>query len=249
MDPSAYQGMNAVENRHWWFTARRRIIDRLIADMNLPKDARILEAGCGTGGNLALLARHGQLEAFEYDAEARRLASAKKLCPIKPGMLPDGVDAPDASYDLVAMLDVLEHVEADTASLATLGAKLAPGGRLLVTVPAMPFLWSRHDELHHHKRRYTKASLAAALAAGGLSIDRIGYFNSLLFPIAVAQRLAAKVIGREEPLDAVPPRPLNRSLEAVFASERHMVGKIAFPFGLSLFAVTRRTADVERTAA
>lgn len=249
MDPSAYQGMNAVENRHWWFTARRKIIDRLIADMGLRHDARILEAGCGTGGNLALLARHGALEAFEYDAEARRLAALKGVCPINAGMLPDGVDAPDASYDLIAMLDVLEHVDADAASLATLRDKLVPGGRLLVTVPAMPFLWSRHDELHHHKRRYTKASLSAALATAGLSIDRIGYFNSLLFPLAVAQRLAAKATGREEPLDAVPVGPVNSALEAVFASERHMVGKIAFPFGLSLFAVASRSTQQDRAAA
>lgn len=239
MDPSAYQGMNAVENRHWWFTARRMIIDRLIADMRLPRDARILEAGCGTGGNLALLARHGALEAFEYDAEARQLAAAKGVCPIDAGMLPDGVAAPDATYDLVAMLDVLEHVDADTASLATLRNKLAHGGRLLVTVPAMPFLWSRHDELHHHKRRYTKASLSAALAAADLSVDRIGYFNSLLFPLAVAQRLAAKTMGREGPLDAIPAAPLNRALEAIFASERHLLGRLAFPVGLSLFAVAR----------
>lgn len=249
MDPSAYQGMNAVENRHWWFTARRKIIDRLIADMGLPQGARILEAGCGTGGNLALLARHGALEAFEYDAEARRLAALKGVCRINAGMLPDGVDAPDSTFDLVAMLDVLEHVEADVASLARLRTKLAPGGRLLVTVPAMPFLWSRHDELHHHKRRYTKDSLSAAMAAAGLTIDRVGYFNSLLFPLAVAQRLAAKATGREDPLDAVPARPLNSALEAVFASERHLVGKLAFPFGLSLFAVARRGADQGRAAA
>lgn len=241
--------MNAVENRHWWFTARRKIIDRLIADMRLPHDARILEAGCGTGGNLALLARHGAVDAFEYDAEARRLASAKGVCAIEAGVLPDGISAPDASYDLVAMLDVLEHVDADVASLGTLRDKLVPSGRLLVTVPAMPFLWSRHDELHHHKRRYTKASLSAALAAAGLSIERIGYFNSLLFPLAVAQRLAAKATGREEPLDAVPAGPLNRTLQAVFASERHLVGKVNFPFGLSLFAVASRSAQQDRAAA
>lgn len=249
MDPSAYQGMNVVENRHWWFTARRKIIDRLIADMDLPEGARILEAGCGTGGNLALLARHGTLEAFEYDAEARRLASAKGVCPIKEGMLPNRVNASDASFDLVAMLDVLEHVDADTASLVTLRTKLIPGGRLLVTVPAMPFLWSRHDELHHHKRRYTKASLSAALVAAGFAIDRIGYFNSLLFPLAVMQRLVAKATGREEPLDAVPAAPLNRTFEAVFASERHFLGSVAFPVGLSLFAVARRRAAADRAVA
>jgi SAM-dependent methyltransferase len=241
MDRAAYAGMNAIEDRHWWFVARRRIIDTLIRrEVKLPQSARVLEAGCGTGGNLSLLAGHGALDAFEYDADARALASAKNVCTVKPGALPDGVDAAGAPYDLIAILDVLEHIDDDVASLRRLGALLGDDGRILLTVPAMPFLWSSHDELHHHKRRYTRASLQAATKAAGLRVEHIGYFNALLFPLALAQRMLAKLTGSRQPIDALPSPTVNGVLRSIFASERHLVGRVRLPVGLSLFAVIRR---------
>ena len=161
MDRAAYAGMNAIEGRHWWFVARRAIIDTLIRRTIKPRfGARVLEAGCGTGGNLALLSRFGRLSAFEFDAEARGLANAKQICRVVPGALPDGLDAADAPYDLVALMDVLEHIDDDVRSLRALGALLSDDGSILLTVPAVPLLWSHHDVLHHHKRRYSRRSLA-----------------------------------------------------------------------------------------
>lgn len=243
MDRAAYDGMSAIENRHWWFVARRQIIERLISDMSLPADARLLEAGCGTGGNLALLAQHGTLDAFEFDDDARALSAAKGICPVAFGALPDRVDVTGAPYDLIAMLDVLEHIDEDTDSLATLGGLLAPTGRLLLTVPAVPALWSSHDELHHHKRRYTKAGLAGVCRDAGLVVDRIGYFNSLLFPLALAQRVAARLTGSKQPIDTLPAAPVNAALQAVFAAERHVIGRAGFPIGLSVYAVARRAGS------
>ncbi|MBA4747238.1 MAG: class I SAM-dependent methyltransferase [Sphingopyxis sp.] len=239
MDPAAFAGMNAIEDRHWWFVARRAIIDKLITGLALPQDARILEAGCGTGGNLAMLSQHGSLAAFEFDDAARAIAAEKRICPVAAGHLPDAIGTNDDNFDLIAMLDVLEHIDDDVGSLAALGRRLATSGRLLVTVPAIPALWSAHDVLHHHKRRYTKRSLQAAVGAAGLRIDRIGYFNSLLLPIAAAQRLAAKALGWTEPVDAVPAAPVNAALRTVFAAERHIVGRSGFPIGLSLYAIIR----------
>ncbi|MCU0729411.1 MAG: class I SAM-dependent methyltransferase [Sphingopyxis sp.] len=241
MDRAAYAGMNAVENHHWWFVARRQILASLIERTVRPApDARVLEAGCGTGGNLSLLARFGQLEAFEYDAEARALAAEKNVCVIKAGALPDGIDTSGAPYDMVAILDVLEHIDDDVASLASLRAVTRKDGRIVLTVPALPALWSSHDELHHHKRRYTKASLQRALVDAGWDIEQSGYFNSLLFPVALLQRLWAKLRGKAEPVDALPAPALNAALRMVFAAERHLIARLPLPIGLSLFAIARR---------
>lgn len=241
MDRSAYASMSAQEGEHWWFVARRAIIDGLIAaHVPLPPDARILEAGCGTGGNLELLARHGRLDALEYDADARAIAAARGVGAIEAGALPHAIGFGDARYDMIALLDVLEHVEEDRASLAALGARLAEDGRLLVTVPAVPWLWSDHDVLHHHKRRYTQDGLTALARDAGLTVQAAGYFNSLLFPLAVAQRFAHQLLRRTAPLDARPSPMVNAALQRVFAAERHMLGRMQFPIGLSLYAILSR---------
>lgn len=238
MDQAAYAGMNAVEQRHWWFVARRRIIASLIDRFALPpRNAKVLEAGCGTGGNLALLARYGHLEAFEFDDGARDLASAKGIADIGFGALPDRVALPDRSYDLIALLDVLEHIEDDRSSLRRLGDLLRSEGRLILTVPAIPSLWSRHDEIHHHYRRYTLETLRTCIAEAGLKVEKIGYFNSLLFPLAWLQRQAQRVRGHDAPLDDMPGRLLNGALQAVFALERFLLGRVRMPIGLSLYAV------------
>ena len=230
--------MSAQEQDHWWFVARRAIIDNLVrTNIALPADARILEAGCGTGGNLALLAQYGALDAMEYDADARALAAARGLCRVEPGALPDAIGFDDTLYDLIVLLDVLEHVEEDEASLSALGARLTPNGRLLLTVPAAPWLWSEHDVLHHHKRRYTHDGLLKVVAAAGLQVEASGHFNSLLFPLAVAQRFAHQLLRRDTPLDARPSPLVNAALQRIFAAERHLLGRFSLPMGLSLYAV------------
>jgi len=230
--------MSAQEQDHWWFVARRAIIDSLVrTNIALPADARILEAGCGTGGNLALLAQYGALDAIEYDADARALAAARGLCRVEAGALPDAIGFGDTRYDLIALLDVLEHIEEDEASLSALGARLAPNGRLLLTVPAAPWLWSEHDVLHHHKRRYTHDGLLKVVAAAGLQVEASGHFNSLLFPLAVAQRFAHQLLRRDTPLDARPSPLVNAALQRIFAAERHLLGRFSLPMGLSLYAV------------
>lgn len=241
MDRAVYDRMGEAEAEHWWFVGRRAVLDRLIRDRcDLPADARVLEAGCGTGGNLEMLAGFGVLDAFEYDPDAIATANAKGLADVRPGALPDGVDLPDDAYDLIALFDVLEHIEHDTPSLRRLGQALAPTGRMLISVPAMPWLWSHHDELHHHFRRYTRTSLRQTIEQAGLKADQVGYFNTLLFPAAIAQRAVSKLTGSEAPLDAIPAPWLNNTLQAVFRAERHFVGGVPMPFGLSLFAVVRR---------
>ena len=243
MTPEVFRQMAEVQDRHWWFVARRRIIDAIVRSLRLPTDARLLELGCGTGANLAMLARHGQLQAMEYDADARAVASRLGHCPVDAGGLPDHLPYPPDRFDLVCLLDVLEHVADDAASLAAVARLLRPGGRVLLTVPAYAWLWSAHDVSHHHHRRYTRSQLVALAQASGLQVERAGYFNTLLFPLVAGVRLATRLIGRDggEGSDArLPGAPLNALLQAVFALERHVVPRWPLPFGVSAVAVLRR---------
>lgn len=241
MDRTAYSSMSAQEADHWWFVARRTIISTLIdKHVQFGADPEILEAGCGTGGNLAMLSAYGRLDAFEYDADAQALAVARGCGEIGHGALPDDIGFGDKVYDLVALLDVLEHIDDDVGSLAALGERLKPGGSLLLTVPAVPWLWSNHDVLHHHKRRYTRESLENVVAQSGLKNKAAGYFNSLLFPLALAQRVGHQISGSNAPLDARPSMPINAVLRTVFAMERHLLDRIQLPIGLSLYAVITR---------
>jgi SAM-dependent methyltransferase len=242
MERTVYDRMNELESNHWWFVGRRRIIAALIGRF-LPKGgtARILEAGCGSGGNLAMLGSLGTVDAFEFDADARQHAIEKSGLDVRYGALPDDLPFEDRRYDLIGLFDVLEHVEADTASLAALAGRLSDKGVILVTVPAFPFLWSRHDERHHHFRRYTRKTLAEVAAKAGLKVRYSSYFNFFLFPAAVATRALKRLTGSETPDDSMPSGWVNAILTRVFGAERHLAGRLRLPFGLSLAAVLERT--------
>jgi SAM-dependent methyltransferase len=241
MDRAVFDRMNELESQHWWFVARRQVIAALV-DRHLGRrnQAAILEAGCGSGGNLKMLGQFGQVDAFEYDGPAREAAKVKSGLDIRFGALPQEVPFGDRRYDLIGLFDVLEHVEADTASLAALAARLETGGKILVTVPAFPALWSMHDERHHHFRRYTKASLAKVAAEAGLRVSYSSYFNFFLFPLAVVARGIKRLTGSDVPDDTLPKGWVNRSLTKIFAAERHLVGRVRLPIGLSLAAVLEK---------
>lgn len=238
MDRAVYDRMAEIDGEHWWFAARRKIVAALIERQVAPRPgARILEMGCGTGSNLALLQRYGRVDAVEPDDPARALASRRSGIPVKGGLLPDGVDLADGAYDLIVLLDVLEHIPDDLGALKALRPKLATGGRILVTVPAMPWLWSAHDAAHHHQRRYTAKTLTRLFEAAGYRIRHRTYFNTLLFPLVVAARAVGRLTGREGGDDAMPPGPVNRLLETLFGSERYWVARGSLPVGVSLALV------------
>ena len=238
MDRAVFDRMAEIDAEHWWFQARRKIVAALIAKEVRPRTAaRILEVGCGTGSNLKMLQFYGEVDAIEPDAPARELAAARSGLPIKEGLLPDGVQLEDGAYDLIVLLDVLEHIPDDLGTLSALRTKLSPGGQLLVTVPAMPWLWSAHDAAHHHQRRYTSGTLTRVFESAGFRVRYRSHFNTVLFPLVVAARAAGKLLGRETGDDAMPPRPLNSLLKTLFASERHLLTRLRFPFGVSLALV------------
>lgn len=241
MDRVIYDRMAAHDSTHWWYRARRDILaDYIGRYAGLPKDARILEIGCGTGHNLPMLAAFGDVDAIEIDAAARDIASARLGKPVGEAPLPELTGVPERSYDLIAVLDVVEHIEDDVAALAGMARRLKPGGKILVTVPAHQWMWSAHDVVNHHHRRYSKATLAKAIADAGLAHNGLRYFNSLLFPAALAARAVGKLTGKDDSDDSPPAKPLNLAFEKIFALERHLVGRMPLPPGLSLITLLSR---------
>ena len=238
MERVVYQQMAELDERHWWYRARRRIIADLIRREVRPgPNARILELGCGTGHNLAMLAGFGHVDGLELDDEAREMSAKRLGREIMSSPLPELKGVADRHYDLVGAFDVIEHIDDDRAALASIATKLKPGGKFVMTVPAHQWMWTAHDVVNHHKRRYSKRSLRRLIEGSPLKLDRMGYFNSLLFPLAIAERASSKLRGKDSADVKLPPAPLNTLLEKVFEAERYAVGRFPLPPGLSLFAV------------
>lgn len=238
MERAVFDRMAELDGRHWWFVARRRILSELIErEVKLPAGARILEIGCGTGHNFEMLGKYGHIDAIEVDDAARALSSTRLGREVGSSPLPELPGVPDGAYHLIALLDVLEHVEEDRASLASIKRKLAPGGQVLLTVPANQWMWSAHDAAHHHHRRYSRSGLRRVIEDAGLKVETLSYFNSLLFPVAAAARIVGKVRNKSASDDAMPSAPVNALLGRVFGFERHLVGRVPLPAGVSLVAI------------
>ncbi len=245
MEPDTYQLMRQIEDEHWWFVARRKIIGALLDRLNLTAPAEILEVGCGTGGNIALLKRYGAVTCVELDKIAAKMARDRNLAPVLYGKLPDELPEFSRQFDVVTLFDVIEHVKDDGASLQVLSSMLNPGGRIVLTVPAFNFLWSQHDDENHHQRRYRRRDLVGLAHQCGLSLDYISYFNFWLFPPVASMRLIRKVLPYRESWQDMrkPNEVVNRILQSIFSSERHVVGRMSLPFGISLMAVMSVTGN------
>jgi SAM-dependent methyltransferase len=231
-----------VEDRHWWYRGRRTVLEQVIAGLGLPEQARILDAGCGSGRNMVELARHGTVTGVEVSPASARIARERGVGEVLEGSI---LQTPFAagSFDLAVTLDVIEHLQDDVGALLELRRLVAPGGALLVTVPAYQWLWSGHDVVNHHHRRYTRRTLQDAAGLAGWQQVRTTYFNSLLLPVAILLRVLDRVNTKttESSLDLwIPPGPLNSALEQPMRMEALTIahgGRI--PAGLSLLSVFR----------
>jgi SAM-dependent methyltransferase len=243
MDESHYAELRDFEDRHWWFIGRRAIAGKLIDRLPLRRDASILEIGCGSGGNLPMLSHYGTLYAAEHHAASRRIARARGVAvAVADCLLPDNFPF-DGRFDLIAMFDVLEHIEDDHGALCTCREHL--DGCLVLTVPTFPFLWSEHDRRLHHKRRYTKRSLHELLSAAGFTVRYMSHINMLLFP-AIAAARTWKTFTRSTQTDlAMPAAWMNAFLARLFSAERYAMGRVSLPFGVSLIAVAGRGPEPE----
>ncbi|MCK4849981.1 MAG: class I SAM-dependent methyltransferase [Phycisphaerae bacterium] len=259
MDKALYEEMYQLEQRHWWFAAKRRIVLALLAKFLCPHrpdsigTMRVADLGCGCGMMLSDLVASGY-DAVGVDASDLALEFCRaRGVPAVKGRLPGRVDLPDASLDAVLMLDVLEHIDDDKGAFASAAKLLKPGGIAICTVPAYRWLWTGRDKFHHHKRRYSRQLFAQLLnSADNLQIIFVSFMNTFLSPLAFAQRLAIKALARDnKPTDLSIPRfGLNRLLQAIFQAERHfLIRRLCMPFGLSLVAVAQKLTPAGGTAA
>ncbi|CAK0758777.1 Methyltransferase family protein [Gammaproteobacteria bacterium] len=240
MNPNAYLEMANSETRHWWFIGRRVILTQIIHTLHMPPNAKILEIGSGTGGNLEMLASFGKVSALEMDASARAIASerTRNRFDIRLGSCPSDLPFIAERFDLICLFDVLEHIDDDLGTLTALKGLVAEGGRVLVTVPAHPWLWSVHDEFLHHKRRYSYGALRQKVSDSGFTPTRISYFNTVLFPLAVMMRWKDKLLDSSAASGTqVPFEPINKIFSYLFGLERFLLRKNNLPLGVSLLCV------------
>lgn len=243
MDASLYHKFYEVEDRHWWFAGRRAIVAGELARRLAPGagERRILDVGCGTGGMLPILAPYGRVSGIDMEPLALDYCRKRGFDDVA---LQQGY-APAQPFDIITLFDVLEHVPDEAGFLRLLSGWLKPGGLLVVTVPAFQWLWSRHDDLNHHQRRYRRSQLIGALTGNGFRVERASYFNFLLFPVVAVTRLfegqpRPGASEDEEVLKHLTIGGLNGPLTSLFAAERHLLGVGDLPWGVSLMAVARR---------
>ena len=234
-----------MEERYWWYAARRRIVldqvRRILSSRTADGPARILDFGCGTGANLEALASLGTVHGLDASKEAVsfcRKRGLDRVALLEEGPLPQ--DPPfGGGFDLITMLDVLEHVPDEVEILKTLGSWLVPGGVLLLTVPAYEALWSGEDYVSDHLRRYTAPSLRQTLNRAGCGVARMTYFNTLLLPLQALAVWGSRIFkpGSKYDSDIKPLHPLlNRVLTRIMEAERPILSRRSLPLGGSLLA-------------
>ncbi len=242
MEDKEYDLLAKFNTTHWWILARRKIVHHVISTLHLPKNSKILEVGCGMGGNLSMLSEYGQLYATDMSEKAVAYSKSLNITNnIETGFLPEEPAFKGKIFNLIVAMDVIEHIDDDIGSLQQLYTQLDEGGKILITVPAFAFLWSSHDEHAHHKRRYTKPTLFNAIDDAGFKIDYVSYYNFWLFPLVLCVRMLSKLFKKQydsPQSNLKETNPIvNYILEKIFASERFFIPKASFPFGVSLIAV------------
>jgi SAM-dependent methyltransferase len=241
MEERFYAEYARIQDEHWWFVGRREIIRAVLQralDGGAPSERRILDVGCGTGTNLALLRDFGAVEGVDSEPAAVEFCQRRGEQEVRHAAGPELPYASD-SFDVVTLLDVIEHVADDQVLLGEVRRVLGPRGHVLVTVPAYSWMWGAQDRIAHHYRRYTRPQLVGCMEHAGLEPLRSSYFNTLLFPPIALVRLARRLrpAGNEPRSDFElnHPGPLNSFLARVFSLEASVVPRITLPFGVSLF--------------
>ena len=243
MDPAYADHYRQLYRRHWWWRSRETLLVETIrraGRLENPPDASILDIGCGDGFFFPELLTFGSVWGIEPD---RDLVSPDNpwIDRITIGSFPEDF-VPHEQFDLIVMADVLEHVDDPVSALRAAVDALTPAGRMLVTVPAFPLLWTAHDVLNHHRRRYTKASLDAHATSAGARILESRYLYAWLAPLKLVARGLEAVTRRGPRNPGIPPEPVNGWLARWSRLEHRVATRISLPFGSSLLAILERAS-------
>jgi SAM-dependent methyltransferase len=243
MQQHTYSLMYEIEESHWWFVGRRRIIksflERICRGLE-NQHPRILDVGCGTGANLEMLAGFGDAEGVDVSPGALAFCRQRGLRDVRQG---DAEHLPyeDCSFDLVTGLDVVEHLDDDLAGLCEMRRVLRPGGYAILFVPAFMFLWGVQDDISHHRRRYTLASLQRTVREAGFEVERGTYANITFFaPVLLGRQLMRLTGFRPASENNLTIGALNGLLGRIFGVESSILRHMNLPFGVSAICVARR---------
>ncbi len=233
------------EDTYWWFTARNIIISKIIKKIipSLSEQSRILDIGCGTGGFASYISKDYNISCLDTSETALDYCRKRGLSNLYNSTI-DSLPPEVEKFDAAIMLDVLEHIEDDRTALNDVHSILKEGAYYVMTVPAYSWMWSKHDEIHMHYRRYTKAEVLNRIENSGFKVKYSSYFNSFLFLPAFLKRKIDKITGKEEkhkdPVDKVSPG-MNKLFHKIFALESKLLPSISLPFGLSIIVIAQKS--------
>jgi SAM-dependent methyltransferase len=242
MKEHTYPIMFRVEQEHWWYTGRRKILTGFVEEICrqvTDRRPRILDVGCGTGANLLMLSEYGEAEGVDISEDALAFCRERGLDKVRLGA---GEKLPyeDGTFDLVTALDVVEHMDDDLAGLREMRRVLRPGGRVLLFVPTFMFLWGLQDDVSNHRRRYRLPELRRVLEQAGFEIERTTYANITFFlPILVMRQLMRLTGLKADSENNINVTALNGVLGSVFGAESWLLKFMNLPFGVSGLCVAR----------
>ena len=241
MQDTHYDALYSMEQEHWWYHVRRNLIHRLLTKERAQRGTplTILDIGCGTGQLMKEMQAYGSVTGIDISERAVAYCKERGLAPDVGSA--DALPYANNSFDTVVIMDVLEHLQSDTAGARELLRVLKPGGTAIITVPAFMFLWSVTDELSNHYRRYTRKQIVALLQANGFTLERATYFNTFLFPAIAAVRLLVRLLHlpmRSE--NGVGGATANKVFYCIFACEEWLLQHTNLPFGVSILAIAHK---------
>lgn len=229
----------SLEKEHWWFKVREKIILKCIDTYLKPNNnIRILNVGAAGGRSSEWLSKYGEVTSVEYDKDFLDYLRTQNIAVTEASItkLPFG----NESFDLVCAFDVIEHVEDDKQATKELFRVCKNDGAVCITVPATPKLWSAHDDINGHYRRYTRSSLDSLLQSNILKAVKISYFNSFLYPLIRLSRKMEKKSPESVRSDFSKNKSLGKIFGVIFSLEKFMLPRFSLPFGVSLIALCKK---------
>lgn len=242
LGPGEYKYMYELENYHWWFVSRRRLAMHIMKSFPM-ESPKILDVGCGTGGNLLSFGQIGPAFGLDISEKAVEFCMKRGL---KNVMLSSAekIKHADRAFDIIVCLDLLEHVINPVETLLEIKRVLKNRGKIVITVPAFRILWSQHDEALCHLRRYEKESLLSDLQEAGLKVEKMGYFFFTSFfvvaPVRIMRRFFVSADKKQSDTTTLPPRVLNELLKVLFNIEMKIADRINLPLGTTIYAVVSK---------